>query len=761
MLASFIRNALGSATSWLVLLATAIVVPILTVTLLFVRDIDGLIGATNAERDGIAHLAVLDRTLADAWAYRAAQACGAATPAPAAIDDDIAALTALEHRRPILGDTWKDAAAAWSATGDDTAGAESFVARLVPLFEIVADRSGITYDTNEAGLNYADAAAYRLPRAFDMFERMTLVVCRPGAAAHAPLALARLTGFADVLLGDGYDDVIEALKHDAPAMPTVGARRLGAVRATTATFALLERFEVRPHSALLAAAAGRDTVAASRALDGLIATLPPAMDRITRERLDALHRRYALTLVPGILATFAAAFLVFTGARSVLARSELSRMTQAAAELSYHATHDELTGLPNRTAFVTALEAALARCATASDAIAVLFIDLDNFKIVNDSLGHAAGDTVLRAVADRLRGIGDEHAGSFIARFGGDEFAMLVELRASDAAACIDGITARLRDDFAQPLPLRTEVAQRIVVGASVGIAAHAGGSQSALLAADLLRDADVAMYEAKAGGRSRAALFGPAMRERAVRKLRLITDLRGAAARDEFFLASEPIVRLASGMPVGSEALIRWRHPQLGVLPPDAFLALAAESGAIVPLGRWVLDAALRRAAGARSAVHVNMTVADLAEESLLSTVARLLAEHAIAPAALAIEITEGTLVRSGDRAEAMLGRLRALGVRIWIDDFGVEYSSLRYLDRLPLDGVKLDRSFIGGTDGGLQSPSIVKMIVELARSLELDVIAEGVETERQRDALLELGCVYGQGFLYTPAARDLAYFG
>jgi EAL domain-containing protein (putative c-di-GMP-specific phosphodiesterase class I) len=311
-------------------------------------------------------------------------------------------------------------------------------------------------------------------------------------------------------------------------------------------------------------------------------------------------------------------------------------------------------------------------------------------------------------------------------------------------------IVTSIQDDLSRPVSLGPDVAQRVIVSASVGIA-YPGIGETGSLASDLLRDADVAMFEAKAGGRARATVFGPAMRERAVERLRLTTDLRGAAERNEFVLAREPIVRLRDGAHVGCEALIRWQHPRLGMLSPGKFLPIAEKSDAIVQIGRWVLDSTIQGLATSRDRfVHVNLTVADLMEETLLHAVSGLLERHCVEPCSLAVEITEGSLVRSGGQAELMLERLRVLGIRIWIDDFGVEYSSLRYLDRLPVDGVKIDRSFVRGEDGNLASPSIVKMILDLAKSLDLDVIAEGIETTRQRDELLQLGCAYGQGYLF-----------
>jgi len=415
------------------------------------------------------------------------------------------------------------------------------------------------------------------------------------------------------------------------------------------------------------------------------------------------------------------------------------------AQLLYAATHDELTGLANRSLLASHLDEVLQRANTTA---AVVFIDLDHFKLVNDSLGHAAGDQLLRTVAARLR----DFAGpdDTVGRFGGDEFALLFgDLRyAADLARRV----RQIQDLIAQPLIVD---GRTIYSTASIGVAPLGARYTNA---EDLLRDADTAMYRAKAEGRARAVLFDQAMHEGAVRRLQLTSDLRSAIADGELIVAYQPIVRLRDGEVVAFEALVRWNHPREGLLQPSEFIALAEETGLIVAVGRSVFRQACAQLALARREhpnvqMHVNLAVQEIMQLDLADFVSATLLEANLPPESIVLEITENAIIESSLASDVSLRALRAIGVGICIDDFGVGYSSLRYLHRLPISGLKIDRSFVSGTAGttDLTSEPIVRMLLDLALTLGLDVVAEGIEHEDQRDALQALGAQYGQGYLFA----------
>jgi diguanylate cyclase (GGDEF)-like protein/PAS domain S-box-containing protein len=442
------------------------------------------------------------------------------------------------------------------------------------------------------------------------------------------------------------------------------------------------------------------------------------------------------------------------GLSAYLAEIAVGR-TRSQAQLAHQALHDPLTGLPNRTLFLDRLGHVLARRRPPGEAVAVLFVDLDRFKVVNDSLGHAAGDQLLVALAERLR-----HAlrpADTVARFGGDEFTILCESVADAAQAA--AIAARVGELIAQPFAIEGE--DDVVLTASVGISLSAGGPDTGADRPEtMLRDADAAMYRAKERGRARHELFDEQMRAGAVQRLQLEQWLRRAIERDELRVHFQPEVRLADGRVEAVEALLRWQHPERGLLLPADFLALAEETGLIVPVGAWVLTEACRWAArltgagpgGSSPGVWVNLSARQLAMPDLTGTVAEALAGAGIAPDRLCLEITESALMEDAEATLATLRSLKDLGVGLAVDDFGTGYSSLSYLRRFPVDFIKVDRSFVDGLGHDPEDTAIVAAVVGLAHSLGLVPVAEGIETAGQLAELRRLGCELGQGHLFAP---------
>ena len=417
------------------------------------------------------------------------------------------------------------------------------------------------------------------------------------------------------------------------------------------------------------------------------------------------------------------------------------------AQLRHQAFHDPLTGLANRALFRDRTEHALARAGRTREHVAVLFLDLDNFKTVNDSLGHGMGDQLLAAVATRLRGATRE--ADTIARLGGDEFGVLIEHVAEEGEAVVvaDRITAALASPF-------TLGDARVSVTASIGLARAVGTDGPE----ELLRNADVAMYTAKSRGRARHAVFAPAMHAAFVDRMSVEADLRLALERGELRLDYQPIVELASGAVTGVEALVRWAHPERGLLPPAAFIGMAEETGLIIPLGRWVLTEACRQFGrwheelGARAprTITVNVSGRQLHDADLASDVLRALREGKLAPDSLVLEITE-SLMQNDDDTRARLHELKALGVRLAIDDFGTGYSSLAYLQRFPVDILKIDKTFVDGITRGGADATLARTIIALGDTLALRTVAEGVQHDEQCTLLRQLGCELGQGYLFA----------
>ncbi len=417
--------------------------------------------------------------------------------------------------------------------------------------------------------------------------------------------------------------------------------------------------------------------------------------------------------------------------------------SESEAKLHHQALHDALTGIPNRTLLLDRLTLALERAIRTGTLVGVLYIDLDRFKDVNDTYGHPTGDALLMAVADQLAAA--IRPGDTVARVGGDEFAVVAESLSGPEEAL--ALAERLLRELGAEMGALS--------GASIGIALRKGGAS----AEDAMRDADTALYRAKASGRGRVELFDAEMRERLLDRLQTEADLRGALGRHEFDLHYQPIVRLADGSIVGLEGLVRWRHPTRGLLPPGVFISIAEETGVIVDLGRFVIARACAEAARWNAMwpdqppilVTVNLSPLQLGDVGLPEFIASNLAASGIEPEQLGLEITETVVFGDNPEHAARLLQIRLLGVRLLLDDYGTGYSSLSYIRRFPLDFIKLDRQFVSGVGMEATDTAIIVAICGLARALGLTVVAEGVETGAQLVALVAVGCEYAQGYYFA----------
>jgi diguanylate cyclase (GGDEF)-like protein len=415
-------------------------------------------------------------------------------------------------------------------------------------------------------------------------------------------------------------------------------------------------------------------------------------------------------------------------------------------ELRFMATHDVLTQLPNRTLILDRGEQALMRGRRRQSSVAALFIDIDNFKGINDSFGHETGDELLRMLAARLRGVIRET--DALGRFGGDEFIVIAEELSLGPGPEV--IAERLLEALKEPFRLTGHEAP-ISVRASIGIAS---GERSS--AEELLRDADIAMYRAKWEGKNRYVVFESRMQDAAQSRMTLEMDLRDALERKEFFLMYQPTFDLGDMRATAVEALVRWRHPTRGIVQPNDFVPMLEENGLIVEVGRWILEEACRQAAEWRAAGHsigmaVNVSGRQLDADDFVDDVRRVLAKSRLAPGALTLEITETAIMKNVEATARRLSAVKALGVRIAIDDFGTGYSSLAHLQRFPVDALKIDRSFIARLTENPEGETLIHTLVQLGKALALETLAEGIEKEHELSVLREERCDSGQGFLFA----------
>ena len=697
----------------------------------------------------------------------AAALLGAAAPVPAAVPTDVDRLVVVtdDHYPPYLfrdedGNLQgivKDRWALWSqkngvlvqVVGMDWAGAQR------ALREGQADVIDSLAYTEERAAQYAYSLSHDNVDARLFFHRGLTGITGIESVRHMPVAVKRGSACADRLRSNG----VETIQEFPDSQALVKAAAAGIVRVfcmdTYAAhyFLYQERIaedfnETEPvYTATLHWAVRSDRPELLSFIESGYGKIAPGeiaridakwMGHPMRSPLD-LRYLYALAAIPMALIGFS--LLLMLWSRFLRLRLE--------ARARYYSTRDALTGLPTRALLHDRLGQALAQSAGLNRCVAVLFVDLDRFKSVNDTYGHSGGDRVLREVSERLqRMVGHSDT---VSRISSDEFVVVLANleKAGDAA----GFAARVLSEMQRPIEIESA---SVVCSASIGIAVHPGDGTTA---GALIRNSDIAMFRAKKRGRNNFQFFLPEMHENAVRRVRLEMALRGALARNEFMLHYQPKIDVRTGVVTGFEALLRWRHPEFGLLSPADYVPVLEESDLITPVGEWVLRTACRQIATWAERgipprpIAVNLSARQFRMDNLDTMVARIITETGVDPQLLELELTESLLMDNPEQTVTTLGNLRRYGVRLAVDDFGTGYSSLAYLKRFPIDALKIDRAFISDATTNPEDAAIALAIINLGHSLGLKVVAEGVETESQLEFLREKGCDEMQGFFFSPA--------
>jgi diguanylate cyclase (GGDEF)-like protein len=756
------------------LIGVIFLIPVTLLIALLYLQIDRDVAFYRLERIGVTYTRALRPLFADLEALRLTQAMAAENAAQRrAIDADFAAARIVDAgpgRELLLSRPLQELDAKWRATSR----AAGILDDVLVLLGLVSDNSKITLDPILDGYYVGDTLVNKIPSLIDSTAQVDVLangwLQRGSLSANDRISMTIQSGQV-IIAREGTDHNLGIALIAAPYLQSSIAPAQSAERAATSDFTLYLAANFLKPLVPHASGAGltRHRAATLEAAFALYDTALDGMADVLDRRIVGLRRHETVIFTIVFVAVVIAAGLMIATTRSmtrhiadkVSLQQEIVGRIAVEERLAYTAFHDELTGLSNRALLMDRLNHFVAKRESAGRMWAILFIDLDRFKVVNDSLGHKAGDLVLIEASRRLERC--VRTGDTLARLGGDEFVIVLDDVDDVDHACL--IAQRILASFDAPFIV---AGQELFASASIGIATSLASEEPP---EDVLRNADIAMYRAKQLGKQRYELFSPELLTSAVLRLELETELARALERDEFRLYYQPLVSMQDNCLAGFEALVRWQHPRRGLVNPDDFISLAEENGTIVPIGAWVLNEACRQLQLWRTEIpaavdlrmNINVSGKQLASPDFLAVLDDALAASGLPADRVNIEITESVLMENAERTRSTLTQIRRRGVRIHLDDFGTGYSSLSYLRNFPIDSLKIDRSFVSAAGdtatSGLASEEIVRTIIGLAQSLSLTVTAEGTETLAQVEALRDLGCTNVQGYHFSrPVASGTA---